>query len=147
MSDSDNYKALLENWLSRTVRSQELHYKAADKSSGKNYLFGVVGIIGGIAVALSSLYSPGLKVAIPVIGGVAAAFATAAQMIFRWGNQAEAHRASAVQLGQIRRNIERALSSLSTLSAQSADIVHEQINLVLPSAPRIPFDFFEEKPN
>jgi hypothetical protein len=147
MSDSDNCKALLENWLARTTRSQELHYKAAHKASVKNYLISAVAIAGGISVALNSLYSPKAAVIVPIIGGVAAAFATAAQVVFRWANQADAYKVAAVQLGEVRRNIERALSFPDALSRQSADIIHEQVNLVLLNAPRIPFSFFEENSN
>jgi len=144
MSDAENYRELLRNWLTRTTRAQELHYKAAHGASSKNYIVGIVGIVGGIAVALNGLYCAELKEIVPVIGGVVAAIATAAQMVFNWGNQAEAHKATAVQMGQIRRTIETALSSSNVLSHQSADVIREQINLVLPSAPRIPFDFYEE---
>jgi len=144
MSEPENCEKLLRHWLARTVRTLELHYKAAHKANRKNYAVGAVGIVGGIAVALNSLYCGELKTIVPVVGGVAAALATAFQLVFQWKNQAEAHKAAAIQMGQIRRTIEYDLAFPEALNHQPAEIIREQINLVLPAAPRIPFDFYEE---
>lgn len=144
---TDDFRALLEKWLARTERSQELHYKAADKATTTNRVVGLLGIGLGIAVALNNLYPPAAAIVVPVVAGVGAAFASAAQMVFRWADRAEDHKSAAVQMGQIRRKVEQLLASAEVVPQTSADAVREQVNLVLPHVPRIPFDFFQGKSN
>lgn len=47
-------------------------------------------------------------------------------------------------MGQIRMKIEQLLVPSGVISEQAADTIREQVNLVLPHLPRIPFDFFSE---
>ncbi len=143
---AENIRALLQRWLDRTERSQQLHYKAADESARNSRIVGVLGIGSGILIALSSLYPPTLATAASVLFGVGAAFASAAQMLFKWADSAEGHKSAGVQLGQIRRNIEQALACPEALTQSSVDAINEQINLVIHHVPRIPFDFYTNEP-
>lgn len=144
---TDNFRLLLERWLARTARSQELHYKAAHEATDRNRKVGLLGIGLGLIVALNSLYPPSVAIVVPVLAGVGAAYASAAQMLFRWADQAEGYKSAAVQMGQIRRNIEQVLASAEVVPEKAADQIREEVNLVLPHVPRIPFDFFQKDSN
>lgn len=144
---ADDFKTVIQQWLSRTIRSQELHYKAAHHANYKNALVGVAGIACGIAVALNSLYSARVAIVVPVVFGVGAGFASAAQMIFKWADKSDAHKRAGVALGQIRMKMEQMVASSSPILKEAADEIREQVILVLPLVPRIPFDFFEDTKN
>jgi hypothetical protein len=135
---------LLRQWLARTTNSQTLHYKAADRASYKNTLVGTAGIFCGITVALSALYPTAATPAVTVLAGVGAAIASAMQTVYKWGDKSERHKSGGVIMGQIRMKIEQLLVPSGVISEQAADTIREQVNLVLPHLPRIPFDFFSE---
>lgn len=133
-------KSLLEKWLARTIHSQELHYERADVMGRWNNLVGVTGIVAGIGAALSTSH-PNLT----ILAGVVASISAAAQMLFKWADKSEAHKAAAVQMGQIRRNIEHTLGTPESLCGDSAHVIKDQIDLVVPHVPRIPFDFYTDR--
>ena len=105
---SEDFQGLIDNWKERVSSNQDEQYNYAAKLNRDHYVIGVITTVfvtvSG-ATILTDIQDPTIKTIAGVIGLIAAVL-SAVQTFYSHAKRSELHKASAVALGQARREIE-----------------------------------------
>jgi hypothetical protein len=106
---NENSVNLIEDWHTRVKVNQNAHYGTAQRFNKLHYAIGLPAIIlSAIAGAtlLIEVTDPRIRIMVGLIGLLAAVL-SGVQTFYSHAKRAEIHRVTAIQLGQLRRDIEK----------------------------------------
>lgn len=138
----NNKKELIEKWSLHVTRKSHAHASCAQKSRSNKKLIGVPSVafsaIVGTAVFSEIQDSDEISKYIIIVLVLTSAILTSLQTFFNFGEVEQVHNLANKKYSQVRRKLDRALSSIEDLTDKEITVIENMMNEASEVEPSIP---------